>query len=325
MQRFRFEYRRSFLKGLCAASLAGAQALASPAFAQAEKWPSRPIQVLVGFPAGGLHDVIARNMTASMSQTLGTPIVVVPTPGAGGAIALQKLAQAQPDGYTVMYTPSPALMARPHQMGLPITYRDFTPIAVAAVAFPTISVKKDRPWSTFDDFRKEATAAPGKISYATAGVGGLPHLGMEQLASALGIKLLHVPYQGTPQAIAAVVSGEVDIVVGDLPNPNIRALAVMSPDRVQGMDMPALRELGAPSALYARFMFIGPAGLPAPIVTAFDDAIRKALAQPAVRKYFGENQIIARHEPAAAMAKWWPEDEKSYRDVIDRLGLAKKP
>ncbi|MGE3928300.1 MAG: Bug family tripartite tricarboxylate transporter substrate binding protein [Lautropia sp.] len=312
--------RRSFLASAsgCAASLAW------PSHAQ-DAWPVRPIQVLVGFPAGGLHDTAARVVGTSLSKTLGVSVVVVPTPGAGGAIALQKLALAAADGYTLMYTPSPALLARPHQMSLKISYRDFAPVAMIGTSFPTISVKQDHRWKTFDDMRSEVAANPGKFSYATSGIGGLPHLAMEEILSALQLKVVHVPFQGTPQAIMAALNNDVDVVIGDLPRPEIRSLAVIGDERqAEAPDVPSTKELGLPAALTAKFMYIGPRGLPDAAVKAMSAALETAVADPAVVKHFRTNLITPRFEPADQMLGWWQDDEKRYIALIDRLELKSK-
>lgn len=309
--------RRTFIAA--AAGVAAGAALQSHAQAA---WPSRPVQVLVGFPAGGLHDAIARVIGTSLSASLGTPVVVVPTPGAGGAIALQKLAQAAPDGYTLMYTPSPALLARPHQMSLKISHRDFTPVATVGTSAPAISVKKDHRWKSFADFRAEVAANPGKFSYATSGIGGLPHLAMEDIAQSLRLKVVHVPFQGTPQAILATLSGEVEIVIGDLYHAEIRSLALIGDERQpESPGVPSTKELGLPAALTAKFMYIGPKGLPEAVSRPLSAALRTAVADAAVVRHFRSNLITPRFEAPEEMSPWWQADEKRYMALIDRLEL----
>ncbi|WP_350295694.1 tripartite tricarboxylate transporter substrate binding protein [Limnohabitans sp. Rim8] len=318
--------RRGALGRIAAASLAaGVPGLHAQQPAATADWPKKPIQMLVGFPPGGLNDLAARALSQSMGKTLGTTFIVVPLQGAGGVIALQKLLQAPADGYTLLYTPSPTLLARPYQMSLRISHRDLTPIANVATSYPTISVKKAHRWQSFKDFQAEALANPGKIAYSTPGVGGLPHIAMENVAAQLGMKLNHVPFQGMPQATLAALSDQLDIAVGDMPHPDLRPLAVTGDERVPFWPgVPAMRELGVSSTMVARFSVVGPKGLPDAIVKAAATACQASLTDPIFQKYMRDNLLQPTYWGPAELAASWNAEEPLYRGLIDRLDLKGK-
>ena len=298
-------------------------AVPCPLIAQSEAWPAKNIQIVVGFPVGGIIDTAVRALAAKMPKTLGTNLVTVPVPGAGGAIAMQKIARATPDGYTLMMVPSGTLHARPYQMGLPVSSRDFTPIATAAVTFTTIAVKKSHRWTSFADLIREAKAHPGKLSFASPAVGGNPHLGMEIVAQMTGIKVLNVPYQGGPPAILGVLGGETDFIVGDVAHPEIRPLATINPARSPYMpDVPTLRELGIPADFSTRLSLVAPRNLPAAIAQKLEAAVKAALQDAEVRQQFATLELIVSFESGTELEQLWPEQDRLYREVIDRLGLA---
>jgi tripartite-type tricarboxylate transporter receptor subunit TctC len=288
-----------------------------------QSYPAQNIVMIVGFPGGGIADVMTRTVAAKMSDTLGVTVITVPTPGAGGTLAMQKVAQAAPDGYTLMMVPTGTLLARPHQMGLPVSYRNFTPVANVALASTTISVKLDHRWKTFADFVADARQNPGKYTYASPAVGGIPHLGTEVAAATAGLKLVHVPYPGGPQAIQAAISGQVDLVLGDSVHPQIRALATLLPERSPyEPDVPTLRELGVDAAFPVKYSIVGPGGLSGDIVRRLETAVQAALKTPEVMKQMETQKLIIKFETGATLAAEWPKEEAKYVAVIDRLGLA---
>lgn len=297
-----------------------------PARGQGADWPKAPIKLLVGFPPAGLNDVAARALAQPLSDRLRTSIVVINAPGAGGIVALQKLLQSPPDGYTLLYTPWATLLARPYQMSLEVSYRDVTPIANVETSYPALTVKKDHRWQNFEDFRKEATANPGKVTYATPGVGGLPHIAMENTASRLGLQVVHVPYPGLPQAYLAALAGQVDLVISDLPNEQFRPIAVLGDERVPFWpEVPCMRELGASSAsFFARAVVVGPKGMSRDIVDRIDNAMKVAVGDPTLDKVLRDNLMLPTYLPAGQMLPVWGSEATRYRDLIDRLDLKQK-
>lgn len=313
--------RRAAL-GYFAAAGAALAGLPAPAAAQAIDWTKKPIQLLVGFPPGGINDLAARSLVLALAKPLGVTPLVINQPGAGGIIALQKLLQAPADGHTLLYTPSPTLLARPYQMSLNLSHRDVTPIANVATSYLTISVKKTHKWQSFKDFLDEARANPGKVAYASPGVGGLPHIAMENVAAQLGVKLNHVPFQGLPQANMAVLGDQLDVVIGDLPHADLRALAVIGDERAAFWpSVPCTRELGVPSTLIGRFSVVGPKGLPEPVARALGAALQIAMEDPKFLQQLRDQFLVPTPIPPARMMAMWDDEEPKYRALIDKLNL----
>src|SRR5688572_10463700 len=226
---------------LFALSLAAALAHAQTG----DKWPSRPIQLLAGFPAGGLVDTANRIIVDKLQQSLGATVVPMPVAGAGGVLATQKLLAAPPDGYTLMMQTTGTLFTRPLLNAVDYGYRDFTPIATVNTSITTIAVRMDSPWNGLADLLRDAKANPKKYNYATSGLGGLQHLAMDILAQKTGVDIVHIPYQGGPQTIQALLGKQVEIVVGDNLHSELKHLATTHPGRVAVLpQVPTAKELG---------------------------------------------------------------------------------
>ncbi len=316
--------RRAAL-GYLAAAGATIAGLPAPIRAQTLDWTQKPVQLLVGFPPGGINDVAARGLVVAMSKSLGVTPLVINQPGAGGVIALQKLLQAPADGFTLLYTPSPTLLARPYQMSLRLSHRDVTAIANVATSYLTISVKKTHKWKGFKDFVAEAKANPGKVAYATPGIGGLPHIVMESVAAQLGLELNHVPFQGLPPANLAVLGGQLDIVIGDLPHADLRPIAVVGDERASFWpDIPSTRELGVASTLTGRFSVVGPKGLPEPVVKALGAALQAAMADATFLQQLRDQYLAPNFIRPAELMAMWDSEEPKYRALIDKLDLKSK-
>lgn len=240
------------------ALLAAPALLVAPALAQgAGRWPERPVRLFVGFPPGGPTDFIARVVAPGLSVAWGQQVVVENRGGANATIATEAVARSAPDGYTLL------LAANNHVMNPPLyaqlgydPERDFAAVHSIAVSPNVIWCATRQPWRTLEDLIAAAKAQPGKLSYATTGIGGNGHYGGELLKRATGIDILHVPYRGTAPAMQDVVAGLVPITIGTLVgtiagyrNGQIRPLAVAAPKRTPDLpDVPTMAELGYPVA-----------------------------------------------------------------------------
>ena len=175
-----------------------------------EKYPARPINFLIGYPAGGTTDICARPLATAAGKILGQPIVIVNKPGGASAVAVATLKTEKPDGYTIGVLPSGAVLSQ-HMRKVPYdSAKDFTPIMQYAVYLYGLVVQTESPWKTFKDFIDYAKANPGKIRYSTAGPGTPQHLVMERLALKEKIKWTHIPFEGGGPAIAALMGGHVE-------------------------------------------------------------------------------------------------------------------
>jgi len=293
------------------------------AHAQTKPFADRPIQVLVGFPAGGIFDSANRVIIGRMAPELGVRMISVPTPGASGAIAMQKVARGTPDGHTLMLVPTAVLLARPLIMGLPIDRRDFSPIATIAINFTMIAVKNDHRWKSFDDLIKDTRANPDKYSYALPAIGGNPHFAMELISRVANIRVVAVPYQGSPPAILGVLGNEVEFVVTDTAHAQIRSLATLNAKRNPSQpNVPTLRELGFEIEMFARFFLMAPKGTPDRALRALEEAARIAVNDPEVRKLLERMQLEPAFESARDLAKILDAQAPIYKKLIEELGLA---
>ncbi len=267
--------------------------VAAAAGVRAQSYPSRPIRVIVGYTAGGAVDIIARAVSQQLQASLGQPIIVENKPGAGTNIALRTLIDSPPDGHTLMLTAN-AVAANvslyqppPYDLG-----RDITPIALVGRVPVVLAVSAQSEHATIEKFIAAARAKPGSVNYASPGNGSTPHLAVELFARAAGISMTHLPYKGGSQAVTDVLGGHVQAVAVNalevqphVRSGKLRVLVVMTPVR-SGIfpDVPTVAESGFPGFEAAVWYgFIGPAGLPAPIVTRLHAEIQRALASDDVK------------------------------------------
>ena len=293
-------------------------ALLATTGAWAQDYPSRPVTLIVPYAAGGGNDVMARIVAEKMSRSLGQQIVIENKGGAGGSIATRQVAKAAPDGYTLglggtgTHAINPTLYPN-------VGYdprKDFAPVGLIATSALVVLVNTSVPAKTIGELIALAKHDPGKLNYASAGVGSGIHLGAELFATMAGVKLTHIPYKGSAPALTDLVGGHVAIYFSSLPpaialirEGKVRALAVTGPQRSALLpDLPTVAEAALPgyeSVLH--YGIVAPAGTPRPIVEKLNAAMRAALADADVR----ERIMADGAEPLAGS----PED---YAADIDR-------
>jgi len=269
-----------------AALLAAALVLACPA-AHAQTYPAKAITLVIPFAAGGSNDIVGRAIGKKLTEAWGQPVVVENRSGAGGLIGSADVAAAAPDGYTLLlisstFTINPAIRKR-----MPFdTTKDFTPVAFIAHSPLLFVASKDLPVKSAKDLLALARSKPGQITYASAGPGSINQIAAELIALSAGIKLTHVPYRGGAPALNDLIGGHVDVYVSSLPqvlqlaqNGQARALAVTSVKRTALLpDVPTLDEAGISGFdLSSWWGIVGPAGMPADVVSALNAEIGKML------------------------------------------------
>lgn len=280
--------RRSALRTVAAAvaTAAAATIVAVPPAAMAQTaYPSKPITVIVPFPAGTSPDVVIRLLQPSLGETLGQPIVIENKPGAAGNIGAALVANARGDGHTLLYTVNSVLCANPHlYSSLPFdALRSFAPVAMVGDLGYVVLARPDLPASTFPEFLRYAKANPGKISYGSAGPGGGNHIVAELLSSMAGIEMLHVPGKGS--SVTDLIGGHIDITfvpytvgIPAAQGGKVKALAVSLSKRSSNLpDVPTIAE-SVPGYLgdgwHAMF---APAATPREAVQKFNAAVNRAL------------------------------------------------
>ena len=266
-------------------------------YAWGQAWPSRPIRLIVPYPSGGASDLHARHLTAKMTD-LPQPVVIENRVGAAGNVAFDYVAKAAPDGYTLLWgagsmTVAPALTAK-----LPFdVVNDYAPISLVVIVQNVLMVPAGSPSKSVPDVIAAARAQPGKLNYASAGPGGIPHLTMELFKSMTGTDIAHIPYKGDSPALVDLIAGRVDLYfatiaggIQHIKSGKVRALGVSAKKRAAALpDVPTLDEAGVPGyEVVSWFGILAPAGTPRDIVNLMHGHIVKAVAQPDLReKYIG--------------------------------------
>jgi tripartite-type tricarboxylate transporter receptor subunit TctC len=260
--------------------------LATPGLCRAE-YPDKPIRLLLPFPAGGTVDFVARLVTARMAQDLGRPFVIENKAGAGGVIATDATAKAAPDGYTLLLTTPNHTINAAINSKLPYdTEKDLVPVSVMADVPELLVSHPAAPFTSYSGFVDYAKRNPGKLNYASAGNGTLPHVTMELLLRRTGIDVAHIPYRGAAPAMTDLLAGQVQLKMDTYATANqlvadgkLRALALASRARSTLMpDVPTIAELGLPG--YEGILWIGivaPAGTPKPAVERLAAASQRAV------------------------------------------------
>lgn len=279
-------------------------AIAAGASAFADAYPSRPITLVVGFPAGGGADAVARIVSEKLGRALSQAVVVDNRPGAGTTIASEFVSRAQPDGYTLLLG-SANLYGSDQFLYKSARYdgsKSFTPIARWSDSPMLLAVKKDFPEKTVQGLMEQARKNPGRLTYASSGAGVVTHLAGASFANAARIDMLHVPYKGGAPSIQAVASGDVDMTFGTPPSVmpmaqsgKLRPLAVTTAERSPLFpDLPGMKESGIKDYDFSLwFGLYGPAKLPSDIVKKLFDASAQALNDPEVKAKLEKQGIVA--------------------------------
>jgi len=307
--------------------LAGAALLAAPRLARAESYPTRPITLLVGFAPGGGTDIISRLLQPSLQQELGQPIAVENRPGASGTIAALAGTRAAPDGYTLYMTTVSASAVVPPVMHPPPfdIYRDQTAIVLAATVPLVVVVPTTSPAQDLKGLIDYAKKHPGELNYSSSGVATQQHLAAELLSTQAGIRMTHVPFRGTGQAVNEILAGRIDLAIDTFPTylPHIRAgrvrvLATTMPERIEWLpDVPTVAESGFPGFnANVWYMLMGPPGLPAAISDRLVAAMNKALQDPALRPKIRDAGFIPGGGSSADAAALLRNDAERYAALI---------
>ena len=270
-------------------------ALAVP-FAHAQAWPSRPVKMVVPFPAGGPTDVLTRALSDKLSQALGQPVVVENKPGAGGSIGADLVAKSAPDGYTLVMATGSTHSVGPYLGKVPYDpQKDFTPVVYVGYATNILLVSPTLGVGTVRELIDLARKNPGKLNYATSGVGSVAHLTSEMFAAMAGIRLTHVPYKGTQHSIVDIQSGQVamlfDNVMTGKPHieqKRLKGLGISSAQRSSIVpELPTIAESGLPGFdSWNYFGIFGPAGMPQPVVERLNAEMNRILRDPAIQQRF---------------------------------------
>lgn len=303
-------------------------------YAQAPDWPARPVRVLVGYPAGGANDLVARAVAGRLGESLKQSIVVENKTGAAGSIAADAAAKAAPDGYT-LYMMSSAQVLAP-SVRKDVTYdpvKDFKAIALAAYAPYLLAVHHSVPARSVAEFVALARSKPGKMNYASSGAGAGPHLTSSLFMTVAGIDLNHVPYRGDADAMIDLVAGRVESsfisVAPTFPHIQsgaLRALAVSSAERLPLLpNVPSVAESGYSGFdMGAWWGLVGPAALPDAIVRKAAAAVRPILDSREFGDQFAAQGITPQTLGPEEFARRIAQDGVKFAEIVKRAGIVKQ-
>ena len=307
---------------------AAAQAPADPTVAN---WPERPITILVGYPPGGATDLAARFVATLLSKSLGKPVIVENKPGAGSNIATELVVRAKPDGYTLLV----ATIANATNMSIykQLNYdssRDLLPIVQLMASPSVLVVNPEVPAKDLQSLIALAKSRPGKLTYASSGVGGSPHLAGELLKMRAGIDIVHVPYKGATPALMDVVSGQVSMgfktSLGAMPQMQkgqLRPIAVANATRLPELpEVPTMAEAGLPDFEVTSWNGLAaPAGTPRAIVEKLNAEVNRILATSEVKAQFQSLGAIPVGGTARAFADYVDAEISRWRNVVRTAGI----
>jgi tripartite-type tricarboxylate transporter receptor subunit TctC len=314
-------HRRQFLH--LAASAAALPVV--PRVARAQAYPSRPVRIVVGFPAGGTSDIVARVLGQWLSERLGQQFVIENRPGAGGNLATEAVARAAPDGYTLLLiTGANAVNATLFDKLTFDFLRDIAPVASVFETPLVVEVNPSVPVRTIPEFIAYAKSNPGKLNFATPGVGTPAHVAGELFKMTAGVNFLHVPYRGTGPMLTDLIGGQVQVAFDPLPASiehiragKLRALAVTTASRSEALpNIPSVSEHVPNYIASTWYGFAAPRGTPPEIVSKLNTAINAALTDPKIKARLVELGGTSLAGSAAEFAKFVADDTAKWAKVI---------
>jgi len=312
---------------------AGMLSLGLPGTARAQDYPDKPVRVVIAFPPGGATDILARNLGQRLSAKLGQQFVIENKPGAGGIIGLETAAKSTPDGYTVFLCAltNTAIATHLYPKATALVSRDFDAVALVANAPHVLNLHPSVPARTMPEFVAWLKANDGKVNYASQGNGTLSHLESELLAQRLGIKLVHVPYRGSAQALPDLLAGNVSFMfdsvaasMGHIKSGALRALAVAATKRVAAVpDLPTVAEAGVSGYDVDNwFGFFMPKGAPSEPRRRLAAELADALRDPAMVAALQQQGFDVAYGDAAKLAAVTTAEIDKWGRVVKAAGVS---
>jgi len=305
--------------------------LASATLAQAQPYPAKPIRLIVPFPPGNTMDIMSRLIGPKIAERLGQQVVVENRPGASGMLGLDFVAKAAPDGYTIGAGQGGNLTVLPHtSKSVPYdALKDFAPIAVSTTNYLGIVANPGAPFKTVGEMIAYAKANPGRLTVATNGEGGFPHLAFEHLRTMAKISYTHVPYKGSAAIATDVIGGQVQAAIDGITGmaPHIKSgrlklLAVTNPTRVElWPETPAAAEDLPGYASGGWFGYVAPAATPRAIVLKLNEEINRAMRQPEVSEKLVAAGLIVVNESPEHFAEVIRSDYAKYGKLVKDIGF----
>jgi len=302
-----------------------------PGLAAAQDFPNKPIRLIVPFPAGGPNDLIARVVGQRMSELIKQPVLIDNRGGQAGVLGTDAVAKANPDGYTIGIVSASALAISPTMEKVPYDVaRDFAPLTLVATVPEMLVVTSNIPARNMAELVALAKAQPGKLNYASAGVGGLPHLAGELFKLTAKLDIVHVPYRGAAPAINDLLGQQVQMTFLDLPVllPHIKAgtlrpIALGAPERAPtAPEVPTTAEVGMPDLLIENWYgMIAPAKTPTDIVAALNRIANEAMADPSVKQKLADQGLTLAGDTPEHFRGYIEAETRKWAKVIKDAGV----
>jgi tripartite-type tricarboxylate transporter receptor subunit TctC len=322
--------KKPFLAALAAAGIGVAGSI--PASGLAQSYPTRPVTIVVPFPPGGSTDILARRIGEKLSASLQQPVIVENRPGAGGTVGATHVAQAPPDGHTLLLgvTGSNAIGAALYPNIRYDTVRDFAPVTMVSMSPLILVVNPNLQATTLEQFVQLARIKPARLTHGTPGNGTSMHLTAEMFKHATQTDLVHVPYRGSAQVLTDLIGGQIDAMFSDaqvlmamVQSGKVVPLAVSSSKRHPMLpDVPTMAEKG-----YANFEALSwqglfaPAGTPPAVVTLLSQEVNKVLRSPDIQEYFGSRGLIVEGSSPAHFKDFVETEVRKWGDIVRKAGV----
>ena len=303
-----------------------------PLLAAAQTYPSKPVKMVIGFPAGGPADIFGRSLAQGMSTDFGQPVIVENISGVGGVLGVERGVKAPPDGYTMVLNSASPLVIAPFSLArLPYDIKKDIALVTVVVRVPEVlAVHPSLPVASFAELIAYAKANPGKVNFGSAGSGSITHLAGELLKAEAKIDLVHVPYKGAAPAVTDLVGGQVQMGIFDVPvllphikSGKLKALAVTSAKRAGALpDVPSAAELGYPNVTSDNWYgLIMPAATPMAIQRRVHAAAMAALKSPAVIEQFAKVGGVAAPGTPQEYAKFVQSEQSKWGRIVTAIGF----
>ena len=322
--------RRKILKTAASLAIPTASALVSSSWAQ-DKFPSKPITLIIPWTAGGSSDGVMRAFAESLSHVLGVAVIPENKPGAGGTLGAAAMLNARPDGYTITQLPL-GIYRLPHMQKMALDpVKDLTHIVCLTGYTFGLVTTTDAPYKTLKELVAYAKANPGKVSYGHTGIGTTPHLAIEEFSMKAGIDMLDVPYKGSVEVLQAILGGHINVMSGvmdfvpHLKSGKLRLLATLGRERTKGfLDVPTIKESGWDTISESPFGIGGPKNMDPAVVKILHDAFKKTLDDPKVQetldKFYQPTIYMNTADYSAYAVRTFAAEKKT----IERLGMLAK-
>ena len=298
--------------------------LAAPGFAQ--QFPAKEVQIIIPYAPGGATDLVFRALAASTQKYLGKAVVVVNRAGGGGAVGFTEVAQAKPDGYTLVSIITPVTIL-PHQVKTAFTYQSFAPIINVVQDPAMLQVRADAPWKSLDEFLGYARTNPGMITVGNSGAGGGVHLIALAFEKAAGVKLNHIPFAGGGPSVTALLGGHVHAVsvsppegIAHVKGGKLRIMALFSESRMADFPaVPTVREQGINFSMGQWRGLAAPKGTPPEVIRVLHDAFKKGMEDPAFIKNAADMSVALAYIGPAEFGKLMAADHERYAKLVAEI------